>query len=224
MDDGFLFEPCDPRECSWVADAPWVKANHRHRHEYYVRAPGWSLPRCHTYLSAPSGKDTLRQLFYGVTPKELGAAREMLGLSEMFCTTDATQRQNTVNVFDAKGDGGASGWLIAWSLRGCYMVSPDGEPASYGSESAIVVADWRMVARIANIDVHRSRDFSLMTLFLTALGSVPYRGKGTRPMFYVNRDVFNALVDEGLDRDRPLIHGVWVRVVDELHNDEPRVT
>lgn len=211
--DGFLFPPGDPETQSWHFDVPWRKATDRYSHEFFFRSSGLSPARSRVTLCGPARSvDVLRQVFYGDTSIN---PKEMTGVSAFFNSRNPEAAQNAVNVLDAGANGGASIWLIGWSETGCYMVTPDGEPASYCAEAAVVVGDWRQVVRIANVSPDETGN--VLPMMDEALRRIP-RGFGVRPMFYVNPAVSSLLLS-----GRKKHQEIYIRVIDELRNDEARV-
>lgn len=176
-------------------------------------------------------------IFYGnsaVTPQMF------TGLSPRYNTVSTSTAQNAVNVLDAGGTGSsnASIWIVAWGPRTCFGIFPKGGKAglsfedkgdvvpgydsnsnrfeAYTSyfrwEAGLVVADWRYVVRIANIDVTStagglasSTPPDLFALLSKAVIRLPTLNKrvsgitktdapdepspGVNPAIYVNRTV-----------------------------------
>lgn len=213
MDDGWICDAVDAPNESWMSDAPWFKANQRHGHDYLVRHRS-GVSNCHVTMSFVKRENFLRQIFYGDTWKR---QEEMMGLSSYYGTTDRAAAQSAANVIDASGtDNLTSAWVIAWGPRSVYMVTPEGLPPVNGlSEAAIVVADWRFVARIANIDVRSDVDLdALLDRALLRLPVVAGDNRIVRSVIYMN----SQLKKEAVER-----RGIFIRPMDDIRCDEERV-
>ena len=157
METGWLCEPESAQFESWMSDAPWLKANQRHAHEYLLRHPGGIL-RAQTTMSAARPSNLFHQVFYGNSWQNPG---EMMGFTSFYDTLDKNNVLNAVNVLD--GDGGndalTSIWVIGWGERTIFMVTPDGTPPHLNGEAGLVVTDWRYACRIANVDAEISGEY-----------------------------------------------------------------
>jgi hypothetical protein len=215
--NGWLCDPEDVPIHSWMSDAPWFEANLRHGHEHLMpHKDGLSL-NC-APLGRVTRKNVKAQLFYGNPVLHPG---EMLGLSAMYNTLNPELAQNAVNVLDAGApNGGTSAWLVGWSLRSAYMATPDGLPLVADGEAALVIADWRYVIRVANIDFNIS---DIGTVLCKAVQRFPLFGS-CRPVIYMNSQAHKKLIEasHALFRDGRF-RGVFVRIMDEIRSDEPRV-
>lgn len=210
-------------------------------------------------------------MFYGNPGTD---PRQFLGLATRFGSLTAG---NGTNIIDAGGVSttNASVYLIVWSESGVFCTFPKGSQAGLsqqdlGEESVtdangnyyqayrtlwqwqngLVVADWRNVVRIANIDVPAllaqtgtqasTASTAIINLMSRALDRVPNINNG-RPVFYANRTALSLLrvaalnrsnaalsVQAGLNQFGQTINnvsflGVPVRKVDQLLSTEARV-
>lgn len=191
-------------------------------------------------------------IFYGnaaVTPQQF------TGLSPRYNTVSTATAQNAVNVLDAGGTGSsnASIWVVAWGPRTVFGIFPKGGKAglmfedkgdvvpgydannnrfeAYTSyfrwEAGLVVADWRYIVRIANIDTTSSAGglasstppdlFALLSKAVVRLPTLNKRvtgitksdapddsAPGVNPAIYVNRTVRQYLDIQAI-RDRNVL-------------------
>ena len=229
----WLSEPDRQTELPWFFDAPWETANCRDHHKFLIRGTDDARGRATAFYGlsvlARCGGEMLRQVLYGDSRAN---PDEMMGLTPQFIRIGGAQ--NAVNVLDAGGvePGLCSVWLIGWGPRTVFMASPDGAPPSLGGECCVVVADWRYVARIANINATDPM-LDILSLFSLAALQLPAmrRDVQLRPIFYVNEDVDKRLADvgrslavsAGLAANLSSFRNVPIRVVRELRGDEARV-
>jgi hypothetical protein len=216
--DGFLFERSDAAVCGpWMCDAPWVKANMTHGHEYRVRAGGLWPMRARTGLAEVKAKDLLSDVFYG---EPIEYTNRMIGLTRHYGTRDPRDAQNAVNVLDggARGPRRTSIWLLGWCVRGLYMISADGLPIEHFGRAGIVVQDWRFAVRIANVGLDTKDIGSLLD---AAIERLPLCSTDVRPTFYMNASALGLLRDAGLRVEHYC--DIPIREVAELRDDEPAV-
>lgn len=202
------------------------------------------------------------QIFYGNRNDD---PREIAGLSVRYSSKSA---QNGKNIIDAGGTGSdnRSIWLINWGEMACFGFVPKGSPAGLQMEDlgkttsetsdglmevyrthfvwdyGLGLADWRYVARVANIDVSDLTDdassgANLPILMKKAMRRTP-RNQLMRPAFYMSGDMLgyvetqlaaavksSTLTVEDVGGVRTtMFAGVPIRQVEELDVDEARVT
>jgi hypothetical protein len=216
-DEAWIFDCSGALSAAWFYDAPWVRANERWGHTHFVRCSE-RVARDRIEMRRVAEKDLLRQIFYG------NDSSEICGLTRLFGTRDPGVAQCGANVLDGGGRGeeNTSVWLLGWSPRGLYMVSPEGEPIAWSGECGLVMSDWRHAVRVANIDVRRA-EADVVALMATASLRISARVTECRRMFYMNRDVANIMRDQGWPKDATQLRDIPIRVVDELRSDETAV-
>ncbi len=227
---GWLCEPEDAPNESWMSDAYWVKANERHGHRYLIRHPA-GISYLFEHMAWVRRDDFVGEIFYGAGADD---PSKMTGLSVRYGTMDQGKAQNAVHVLDGgNAEGGSSLWVIAWGPRSIYMVTPDGFPPVAGGEAAVVVADWRFAVRVANVGA----DTELTGLVDRALFRLPTKLGGrrepgfdrehsfreVRPVIYAGPRDFDRLRAAAPDYGRPSRRNVPVRRIDALRSDEERV-
>jgi hypothetical protein len=209
-------------------------------------------------------QELAQTLFYGNQGTEPEA---FTGLAPRFNSLTAATSQSADNIIDAfSGSGGdlTSIWLVVWGPRTCFGIIPKGSKAGwqetdkgqttiqnsdgtmyeaylthYRWDAGLCVADWRSIARIANIDVSDNATASnaknLVTYMIQAAERVKDLGAG-RPVFYMNRTVreylrigilekiSNSLVwDTVAGKQVMLFDGIPVRRTDQIIKTETRV-
>ena len=225
-------EPDDVTHPWWAVDAPWGRTNRRGGHSFVSPVPvGGALASLSVDENEPSLPlvrvlDVGDEIFHG-TPETSG----IIGLEMIF--PSLSWDEIVPHVIDA-GDTEnlASIWLVGWGWRGAHMVSSDGLPSN---ACAMVIADWRYVVRIANVDA-RHTGADLLGLMAEAVMRQPEGWReACRHKFYVCRDVADRIAEqmsakpwskhaghvEG--RDVAALLGVPIRDVAELSAGEARV-
>jgi hypothetical protein len=203
---GWLCEPEDAANGSWMGDAFWARANGRNAHLTTIRTQT-GVAQIADALGRVTRASFLDQLFYGD-----GDGDRMTGLSPRYSTMDPLQAQNAVCVLDGGGAGEtvASAWLIGWGPRTIFIATPDGEPLVGAGEATMVVADWHFAVRVANIgsDVGAADLQRLLTIALHRFPRVGPPDK-VRPTFYLNAELSKRL---GSERMRDIfVRGAGVR-------------
>jgi hypothetical protein len=213
---GWLCEPADAPNESWMSDAYWVAANQPAGHEYYVRHRS-GVSRAMAAMAFVKRADWIRQLFYGGDPYVTFG--EITGFATCYSTRDPKEAQNAVCVLDGGAVAGpmTSAWLIGWGPRSVYLITPDGQPLSASGEFGLVVADWRYVLRTANVALNTSEN-ELTAMLCNMIFRLPNPNNDSekwRPTFYL---------DAGLCKKLPRneLRGIHIRET-ELFTDELRV-
>jgi len=219
MSAGWLCERELAPTQSWASDAYWIKANERHGHRVALDSPAGIQFALFSLGFVEGMKNFVHQLFYGNPIKN---DREMTGLANYYSSRNPAQAQNAVNIVDGHGksENLNSAWIVVWGPRSVFMATPNGEPLKHG-EAALVIADWRFVVRVANIDmdIETEKLDALLTSGWIRLPLPPgilQERKTLRPVIYM---------DSRLAAKLPMRtwRGLFVRPMD-LRNDEPRVT
>lgn len=159
-------------------------------------------------------------LFYGNTAS---TPEKFLGLAPRY---NDTSGENSTNIINAAGSGSdnTSIWLVVWGPNTCFTIFPKGKitglqhrdlgevtledsqtPAGkyqgyrshYKWDIGLVVADWRYVVRIANIDIsnltkNAASGADLIDLMVQATEKPPSLEMGT-PVFYCNATIKSFL-------------------------------
>ena len=211
----------------WFGEVPWKAASGPDKHRQFIYAGVGVWAQADFPLTSENDLD--QQMFYGRLWKNPG---DMIGFSTAFNTLDRTKAQCALNVIDAGDtDNLGSIWLIGWGDRTVWMASPDGE---FGLPAGLVIADWRYVVRIANINsIHTEADiFALMAEALLRLPTTQRSQMAFKPVFYVGKEIVKRMRDQrsqmawdtGLDLDAIEFCGVPIREIAALRCDEARVT
>lgn len=178
---GWLCEPEDAINESWLSDIYWAKASGRRSHTQTCRHKGGLLQML-DHLADVSHSNFRDQVFYGNPALSRG---EMVGFYPRFDTRDPSEAQCAVNVLDGgeKGDNLASIWIVGWGRRTVYVATNDGQPIVGIGEAALIIADWRFVMRIANVGVMTD----LKTQIEIAMMRMPTyrRDDAVRPAIYM---------------------------------------
>ncbi len=182
----WMFEDSDPSHGGWQCDAPWMQANGRYTHQYRVRYPN-GIADCKVIPGRCYGNHMLKQLFHG----EGQTTDSFIGFQRYFATRDEKKAQGAINVLDGGGRAEplSSIYFVAWSPRGVYMVSGDGEmPLGTGiNDISLVVKDWRYVVRIANLALNSPSEI-ISSKIAQAMLRVPVLTSNreiVRPMLYM---------------------------------------
>lgn len=210
--------PVKPAEdTSWMSEVAWIKSNGPMGHFSTMRAPveklvGYQKPQViqvyWTMGRSSDARDLQRQLFHGnawLRPSEIS------GLSAHYSTRDTQRAQCAVNVVDARGRGEAlaSAWVVAWGEDTVCLATPDGNSPEDEGDAALVIRDWRYVARVANIARHSSVDEIKSSLTIALLRLPSFQRKGA---IYVSPSLRDAI--------GPTFRSVPVRGVNALDFNE----
>jgi hypothetical protein len=166
------FKPAPLAASVPVAAAPddivWIKANGPMGHISTLRSTIGLSRQLDTFGWISSAADLQRQVFHGNTWIH---QHEFMGLSARYSVRDTTQAQSAANVIDGRGTGYrlASAWLIGWGEHSVCVATPDGSPVVDEGDAALVVRDWRYIARVANIDRRVATDELTGLLSIAAL-------------------------------------------------------
>jgi hypothetical protein len=145
------------------------------------------------------------------------------GLAPRFSSVSTATAESADNVVDHGGTGSdnTSIWLVCWSPRTAFGITPKGSKAGiqardlgeqtvqntdgsmyqayrthYRQDVGLCVRDWRYIARVCNIDVSDlstvANTKNLITSMIKAAERIPSFG-GVRPVFYVNRTIRESL-------------------------------
>lgn len=191
------------------------------------------------------------------------------GFSPRFNDTTAANGENIILGGSASGQtDNTSIWLIGWGPRSVFGIVPKGSQAGlqykdygevviesidgaggrmvayrahYRQDAGLVVADWRYVVRIANIDkslltADISTGADINDLMLQAIDKLPSLD-GIRPAFYMSRTVRTMLGRQAITKVKnstltmeqvqgktvQMFQGIPIRRVDALAADEARV-
>src|ERR1700761_5670765 len=153
-------------------DVCWVEANEKRSHVITVRSTNKPpIQRMAFSLGAAQvSRSIIRQIFYGSAWRD---PSEFTGLSEFYSTPDREKAQNAVNVMDAGGRGGnlASFYVVVWSPHFAYLA----HNVSYEGilQVGLVLADWRFVIRVANIDIEAEYPVDVAALISQSLIQLP---------------------------------------------------
>jgi hypothetical protein len=221
-DAGFICEPEDAARESWESDVYWRQANLRHGHVSTVRTTGGIRQMSYAIGLMPH-RDMIQQLFYGDSYRRTD---QITGFAPCYATMDPTRAQNAVHVFDGKGrDQSAltSMWIIGWGRHATYLVTPDGQPplASGLGEIGLVIADWRYICRVANVEPHAPKNhlLALLARALVSLPCEPHRDlTKCRFTIYVTPHIRATLNDN--DEAWCRFRGVFVRAVGLSANEQ----
>jgi len=175
-------------EADGLQDAYWLKANCAEGHKTTLRAP---LPAFDIFdpLVFVARDDLLRQIFAGNGHLSVD---ELTGLSARYSTLDAQKAQSATCVIDAGGRRGAlhSAWAVCWGQHKVGLATRDGAPLHSDGFVALVVADFRYVIRVANINAQRYPD--IVPLMSRALLLLP---TASGAMLYVDERLSGPLGD-----------------------------
>lgn len=212
---GWLCEPEDAPNESWLSDVPWVKANDRIGHYGLIRHRDGVSNVYDPMRFVCSPADLFDQVFYGRSENQI------LGFTERYSSMDPNRAQNAVCVFDGGGRSGAltSVWLLVWGPRTLFIVTPDGKPPVMSGEAGLVTHDWRFAIRIANV----APDYDcavLASLLERALVSLPVCARRDpekhRPVIYMNRETHERF-------QQMSYRGIFIRRVPMLRWDEQAI-
>lgn len=221
------------------------------------------LNEASAFLEAMS-QEMQQTVLYG---NQSTAPTEFNGLAPRFNSTSTSTAASAENVVSGGGSGSdnTSIWLIGWSDTTVYGTFPKGmvsglqredlgvqevEDASgnrytayeekFMWDAGLVVADWRYVVRIPNIDksnlVAETSAADILKLMTIAVHKIPSMQRG-RLAFYCNRTVFtmldiqaqnkaNVYLTVGNEEGQAKIsfRGIPIRMCDQILNTESAVS
>lgn len=204
-------------------------------------------------------------LFYGNSGT---APEEFTGLAIRYSDIGSGSPANSQNILDGGGTGSdnSSIWLIGWGENEVFGIFPKGSKAGLDHtdlglgdafdadnnryraymdqwkwQCGLALKDWRYAVRIANIDISalvaKSSAADLIDFMIKAIHRIPSI-KGVKPVFYVNRTVFEMLDIQRRDdvisgggltysnvdgSITPTFRGIPVRICDALIETEAQV-
>ncbi len=167
------------------------------------------------------GQEMAQTIFYG---SELSAPEEFTGLAPRFANLTADENSDNIINGGSSDTDNASIWLVGWSPQTVFGIVPKGSTAGlqfedkgqvtiedvdgsggrmeayrswYQWKAGLVVADWRYVVRIANIDksttlADASSGAVLPELMFQALELIP-NPDSVRLSFYMSRYMLTRL-------------------------------
>lgn len=212
-----------------LAEMVWRPSSDRYGHELVPRVTGARTgadgenPRYRYGMGmvfAPGVTSLSRKMentvFHG---NMITRPEDWMGLSAFY--NSRTEALNGVNILDAGGTENVfSMWLVGWSGHTCFGFFPPNTPiglAVHGPRqwcAGIGLADWRFIARVANIPAGMPDD-RLLDFLGRALGLMPSLTKEISFAFYCNEIMKERLPDR--------FGGIPIRSVAALNASEARI-